>query len=113
MSSELNTRLMPSDVKRRIAFALDRAYPRHHFSGYVRVIPQDRDGRRSAAWCASRYEIFAYPVTMNAPLEPIADVLRELGLTSIRIRTVDAVLADSARKANPVRPGVLAYLEAS
>jgi hypothetical protein len=37
----------------------------------------------------------------------------ELGLTSIRIRTVDAVLADSARKANPVRPGVLAYLEAS
>ncbi len=46
------------------------------------------------------------------PLDPIAGVLRDLGLTGVRIRTAADFAADYARKANPVRPGVFAYLEA-
>lgn len=57
MTASPSTKLMPSDVKQRITYALGRAYPNHYFAGYVRVSPQDENGRRPAAWCARRYEV--------------------------------------------------------
>jgi hypothetical protein len=83
----LSLRLKPAEVKRYVKESLDRAYPHRNFDGGVSVVPRDERGRKSAAWAATRYEILAYPVAMGAPLEPIAEVLRGLGLTGIHIRT--------------------------
>lgn len=97
--------LEPAEVKRIVR---DRLPP--HWG--VSVTPKDKDGRRSAAYCADHYEIFAYPVTMNASLEPVAEVLRGLpDVSAVTLRTAEDVKQDT--KVSPVRPGVYAIMPQS
>ena len=109
--SVASRRLMPAEVKRRVSFELDRVVPLSS-QGYVSVTPQDQAGRRCAAWCAHRYEVFAYPIATGAQLEPIADALRGLpGATDVTVRTAGDFARDVASsRAAPVRPGVYAHL---
>lgn len=110
--SELARHLMPAEVKRQVTCDLDRGVPSRS-QGYVSVTPQDEAGRKCAAWQAHHYEVFAYPMVLDAPLEPIAEVLRGLpGASGLRIRTAEEYARDAQSRVRPQRPGVYVSLPA-
>jgi hypothetical protein len=98
----MDHRMMPAEVKRMVNYKL-LGLP-FHSQAHARVTPKDQRGRKCAAWCASYYEVFAFPISMSADLEPIAGVLRKLpGASDIRFRT-------AAEATGLLRPGVFCRL---
>lgn len=98
----MDNRMMPAEVKRMVSYKL-LGLP-FHSQSHARVTPRDQDGQACAAWCASYYEVFAYPISTGADLEPVAEVLRRLpGASDIRLRT-------AAEATGLLRPGVFCRL---
>jgi hypothetical protein len=109
---KMSARMMPAEIKRNISYELDRTLP-GRFPGYVNVTPRDENGRKCAAWCAHHYEVFAYPIDLSAPLEPIANVLRDLpGAVAVTLRTIEEYVRDKRTTSRAERPGVYARLPA-
>jgi hypothetical protein len=114
----MSTRTLPSPAQLRDELKYSLPGIRLH-GGYVQVTPQDREGRRCAAWEAEWYEIAAYYIEMGRPLDELEaalkawpGVIRTTQVTGYPAQVRDADWPGFTRRrgTDDLRPQVLAHV---